>query len=177
MEINEKINYWVELSDYDLETAEVLQETQRFLYVCFMCHQVIEKILKALYVSIQNSTPPYTHNLTSLTMDKTEVIKKVKKYAQVVKEKFPVRMIILFGSYARGCAREHSDIDVAVVVDHNDEDYLESRQQLFKLGTDIDCRIEPILIERNQKYHSGFLEEIRKTVEIIYQDQQTVECA
>ena len=170
MEINEKINYWVELSDYDLETAEVMQETKRFLYVGFMCHQVIEKILKALYVSIQNSTPPYTHNLTSLTMDKTEVIKKVKKYAQVVKEKFPVRMIILFGSYARGCAREHSDIDVAVVVDHNDEDYLESRQQLFKLGTVRGT-------ERNQKYLSGFFEEIRKTGEIIYQDQQTVECA
>lgn len=69
MEIQEKIDYWVELSDYDLATAEVMQKTKRFLYVGFMCHQVIEKILKALYVSTQKSTPPYTHNLASLAKD------------------------------------------------------------------------------------------------------------
>jgi predicted nucleotidyltransferase len=104
-------------------------------------------------------------------MDKKTVINKVKEYAELVKKAFPVRMIILFGSYAKNCAGEHSDIDVAVVVDRNDQDYLESRQQLFKLGTDVDCRIEPVLIERNQKDLSGFYEEIRNTGEIIYQDQ------
>jgi predicted nucleotidyltransferase len=102
-------------------------------------------------------------------MDKTEVINKVKKYADVVKKTFPVRMVILFGSYAKNCGREYSDIDVAVVVDHNDEDYLKSRQKLFKLGTGIDCRIEPVLIERDQKDLSGFFEEILSTGEIIYQ--------
>lgn len=102
-------------------------------------------------------------------MDKTEVIGKVEKYAELVKKTFPVRMVILFGSYAKNCGREYSDIDVAVVVDHNDQDYLESRQQLFKLGTDIDCRIEPVLIERDHKDLSGFFEEILNTGEVIYQ--------
>ncbi len=69
MEIDEKIRYWIDLSDYDIETAEVMQKTKRFLYVGFMCHQVVEKILKALYVSTQKSTPPYTHNLMSLAQD------------------------------------------------------------------------------------------------------------
>lgn len=69
MEIDEKIVYWVELSDYDLETAEVMQKSKRFLYVGFMCHQVIEKILKALYAATQKSTPPYSHNLTLLAKD------------------------------------------------------------------------------------------------------------
>lgn len=102
-------------------------------------------------------------------MDKAEVISKVKRYAEAVKKTFPVRMVILFGSYAKNTNREYSDIDVAVVVDHNDEDYLESRQQLFKIGTDIDCRIEPVLIERDHKDLSGFFEEILRTGEIIYQ--------
>lgn len=69
MEIDEKIKYWLELSDYDLETAEAMQKTKRFLYVGFMCHLVIEKILKALYVLTKKSTPPYTHNLTILAKD------------------------------------------------------------------------------------------------------------
>ena len=103
-------------------------------------------------------------------MDKNEVIKKVKKYAEVVKKILPVRMVILFGSYAKNCAREHSDIDVAVVVDHNEKDYLEARKELFKLRRDIDCNIEPVLIERDEKDLSGFFEEISNTGEIIYQN-------
>lgn len=69
MDIDEKIKYWLELSDYDLETAKAMQKTKRFLYVGFMCHQVTEKILKALFVLIKESTPPYTHNLTFLAKE------------------------------------------------------------------------------------------------------------
>lgn len=39
-----KVTYWVEMSDYDFDTAHAMLETQRFLYVGFMCHQVIEKL-------------------------------------------------------------------------------------------------------------------------------------
>ena len=41
--MSEKVTYWVEMSDYDLETAKAMQETGRYLYVGFMCHQTIEK--------------------------------------------------------------------------------------------------------------------------------------
>ena len=40
-------------------------ETGRYLYVGFMCHQVIEKTLKAV-VSRTGETPPYIHNLSKL---------------------------------------------------------------------------------------------------------------
>lgn len=63
---NSKIKYWVELSDYDLETAKVMLDGGRYLYVGFMCHQSIEKILKAVFVHSKNETPPYTHNLSKL---------------------------------------------------------------------------------------------------------------
>jgi len=39
---NERIEYWLELADYDLETAKVMQQTGRYLYVGFMCHQTVE---------------------------------------------------------------------------------------------------------------------------------------
>jgi HEPN domain-containing protein len=67
--MNEKIRYWIELAEYDLETAKVMLEGRRFLYVGFMCHQTIEKALKGYYVSAKNETPPYTHNLTFLAKD------------------------------------------------------------------------------------------------------------
>jgi HEPN domain-containing protein len=64
--MNEKVQYWLGLADYDLETARVMLEGRRFLYVGFMCHQVIEKILKGYYVFAKNDNPPYTHNLSYL---------------------------------------------------------------------------------------------------------------
>ena len=67
MEIEEKINYWIEISEYDLDTADAMLQTKRFLYVGFMCHQAIEKILKGYYVSVHEKTPPYSHNLSVLS--------------------------------------------------------------------------------------------------------------
>jgi HEPN domain-containing protein len=64
--LTEKIKYWLDLSEYDLETAQAMLKSKRFLYVGFMCHQTIEKVLKAFYVKAKKKTPPYTHNLIYL---------------------------------------------------------------------------------------------------------------
>lgn len=31
--MNDKVTYWVEMSDYDFDTANAMLETKRFLYV------------------------------------------------------------------------------------------------------------------------------------------------
>ena len=66
MSINEKVQYRIEIAEYDLKTANVMLEGKRFLYVGFMCHQVIEKILKAYYTFRLEEVPPFIHNLTIL---------------------------------------------------------------------------------------------------------------
>lgn len=67
MEEYEKIEYWIGISEYDLETAQALLDTKRFLYVGFMCHQAIEKILKAAYIKSNKSIPPYSHSLIDIS--------------------------------------------------------------------------------------------------------------
>lgn len=37
------------MSDYDYDTAIAMMQTRRYLYVGFMCHQTIEKALKAYW--------------------------------------------------------------------------------------------------------------------------------
>ncbi|MBO7436704.1 MAG: HEPN domain-containing protein [Bacteroidaceae bacterium] len=59
---SEKVAYWLDLADYDIETAETLFNGGRWLYVAFMCHQAIEKTLKAYWCGVQESDPPFTHN-------------------------------------------------------------------------------------------------------------------
>jgi len=46
-----------------METADAMLQTKRYLYVGFMCHQVVEKIFKACYAKLKEDTPPYTHDL------------------------------------------------------------------------------------------------------------------
>ena len=64
--MQKNITYWIELSDYDLETAEAMLKNKRFLYVGFMCHQTIEKIFKAYYTYLKNETAPFSHSLSFL---------------------------------------------------------------------------------------------------------------
>lgn len=62
-----KIEYWLESAEYDLQTAHAMLETKRLLYVGFMCHQVIEKSLKGIYVSRNpDAELPYIHKLLRL---------------------------------------------------------------------------------------------------------------
>ncbi len=62
--MSSQVNYWKELSEYDLETAEAMLKSKRYLYVGFMAHQTIEKILKSYFVKIHADTPPYSHSLS-----------------------------------------------------------------------------------------------------------------
>lgn len=62
---NDKVKYWLDLAEYDLETAKVMLDGKRYLYVGFMCHQVIEKALKAV-IAKKGETPPKIHNLSRL---------------------------------------------------------------------------------------------------------------
>ena len=64
----DKVTYWMDIADYDLGTAEDLYKSRRWIYVAFMCHQVIEKTLKAYWSSTQEMDPPFTHHLANLAI-------------------------------------------------------------------------------------------------------------
>jgi len=63
--LNDRISYWLEIAEYDLETARDMLAAGRYLYVGFMCHQVIEKTLKAA-VANTGEFPPKSHRLRML---------------------------------------------------------------------------------------------------------------
>ncbi|HZK27437.1 MAG TPA: HEPN domain-containing protein [Thermoclostridium sp.] len=63
MDNNEKYSYWEEYAQYDLDTANVMFDTERYLYSVFMCQQAIEKIVKGIYVLYTGEEPVKTHNI------------------------------------------------------------------------------------------------------------------
>jgi predicted nucleotidyltransferase len=94
-------------------------------------------------------------------MDKREALIKVKEYSLLLRDFFPLEKVYLFGSYANNTYREDSDIDVAIVVRKVEGDYFSIHPLLWKLRRQIDDRIEPILIERDND-NGDFLSEIQK---------------
>lgn len=66
MKTAEKYKYWAMLSDYDMETAQVLMDNGRWVYVAYMCHQALERQLKGMFVYYMDKEAPKTHNLPFL---------------------------------------------------------------------------------------------------------------
>ena len=65
----EKVRYWLDIADYDIDTAEAMYKTKRWLYVAFMCHQVIEKTLKAYWSAKRDDIPPIYTTTNGLQKD------------------------------------------------------------------------------------------------------------
>jgi HEPN domain-containing protein len=49
---------WLKQADYDMDTAEVMFDSGRFIYAVFMCHLSLEKALKGLYTYTLKEVPP-----------------------------------------------------------------------------------------------------------------------
>ncbi len=100
-------------------------------------------------------------------MKKKETVKLLEKFVQLVKPKFPVKMVILMKAYPT----DTDDIlETAVIVENLEEDLLEAKDELIALAATLDPRIEPILVERDREDYAGFLKEIRENGLIIYDD-------
>jgi len=66
MNAQEKYEYWLDIAKYDLETADAMLATGRWLYVIFMSQQAIEKLVKGLYTLYVSDEVPRTHNINFL---------------------------------------------------------------------------------------------------------------
>jgi len=65
--VKKHTEHWVELAQYDLETAKHMLTTRRYVYVVFLCHLTIEKLLKACITEFTETFPPPIHSLEKLT--------------------------------------------------------------------------------------------------------------
>ena len=66
MTSEDKYKYWVMLSEYDMETAKVLLDAKRYMYVTYMCEQAVERLLKGMYVFYVGKESPKSHNIIFL---------------------------------------------------------------------------------------------------------------
>ena len=72
MDIKKQIEYWINSSEDDLETAGLLIKNNKILFGLFLCHLCIEKAIKAHFVRCTGNVPPRIHNLSFL-IEKTDL--------------------------------------------------------------------------------------------------------
>lgn len=53
---------WLEQVEEDILTAEALFDSRRWLYIGFLCHQAVEKVIKAYWLATRDDEPIYLHN-------------------------------------------------------------------------------------------------------------------
>ena len=66
MTAQEKYEHWLDIAQYDLETAESMLSSGRWLYVVFMCQQAVEKLVKGLYTLYVDDNIPRIHNIKTI---------------------------------------------------------------------------------------------------------------
>lgn len=59
--------HWVELAQYDLRAAKHNFDSRTYLYVIFLYHLTLEKLLKACITEFTETFPPPIHDLNKLT--------------------------------------------------------------------------------------------------------------
>lgn len=104
----DKVAYWIDIADYDLATAEAMYATHRWLYVGFMCHQVLEKTLKAYWCATQIDEPPYTHNVVKLAVDSGVADIMSEEQNNFIDEIMPLNIEARYPSYKEALSKKLS---------------------------------------------------------------------
>lgn len=76
MKNEDVISFWLTNANDDLESAKIMMNAGRYLYVGFMLQQCIEKALKANYIFETSKQHPFSHNLLTL-LEKTKLKEKL----------------------------------------------------------------------------------------------------
>lgn len=97
---------------------------------------------------------------------KTPEIALIQRFVQLLRQKgIDVSKVILFGSHAKGMAKQDSDIDLAIVSTNFGKDHWKEMVLLRKLALEIDSQIEPLPLspyDLNDRF-SSLSQEIKKT--------------
>lgn len=94
----------------------------------------------------------FTSDTVQGILPKEFAIELVRRYKEVIAPLFDKKMIVMmFGSYAKDCPNEWSDIDVAIIVPKvNKDNWWDTAVSLGRAKENISCYIEPILLENGE---------------------------
>ncbi len=108
-----------------------------------------------------------------MVTSEVELLGKLDDFVRRIRSAVNVEAVILFGSYAKGCAREWSDIDIAVISPEFESLTTWQRQDRIARATvGRPFRIARIGFASSEYHNPGphsFIREIIRTGRVVYQ--------
>lgn len=102
-----------------------------------------------------------------MALPKDRLNKIIQGFVSVLRQEIPVDNVILFGSYAQGTAKDHSDIDLAIISNwFRNRPRIENMQFLSRLAAKYNSLIEALPFttdEYNNLDKRTFLANVVKT--------------
>lgn len=93
-----------------------------------------------------------------MALSKDEVIDIAKLFLDSIRQRHDVRQAYLFGSFARGMAREYSDVDLAIVLgdqDRSKEAPFGEDFEIFHEAQQYNSRLEVVCFAQEEFDHGG----------------------
>ena len=110
------MKFWLESSDNDYETMNVLYQNRKNTWCLFIGHLVIEKLLKGLYAksNFENPIPPKTHNLILLAKKSNlNIPKEIREKIRVIKTfNISARYDDYKKSFDKKCTDEYTKLQI-----------------------------------------------------------------
>lgn len=99
----------------------------------------------------------------------------LRQFVQLVTDRVPVTKVILYGSHARGDARDLSDIDLVVISPSFGQHKLQDLRLLAEVAMECEGEIQALpysTIDLQQLAPGTFLEEVLRTGRVIYPEPE-----
>jgi predicted nucleotidyltransferase len=93
-----------------------------------------------------------------MALSKDEVIKMANGFLELLRQTHDVQQAYLFGSFAKGTAKDYSDVDLAVVVgflDTSGESLFDEAFQIFHEGQKYNSLLEVVCFRQEEFQQDG----------------------
>lgn len=93
-----------------------------------------------------------------MAFSKDEVIMMAKEFLKLLRQNHDVRQAYLFGSFAKGTAKDYSDVDIAIVLgslDISEESPFGEDFKIFHEAQKYDSRLEVVCFDQEEFDRDG----------------------
>ena len=108
---------WLSIVAEDLSVAELLFNNGHWLYTAFMCHQAIEKTLKAYWCVCRDDDPPFTHSHINLARGCGLYTKMSKQQLDFLDEMIPMNIEARYNEYKDAVAGNLNKAKIQDILD------------------------------------------------------------
>jgi len=115
----------------------------------------------------------YSNGVEVLSVNKTQIIERLKKIARQIKEEHPeIVDIILFGSFSKNVYVPFSDIDIAIIVEKSDKNFIQRQDEFIDYFLEMQIDVNLVIYTKEEIANmvvagNNFVQEIKKGLPLL----------